>query len=368
MTAGKQIGVTTEPRAIVHRAVERIGVTRTGSSRAAVTLLPGLAATVVVALAARLASRVLPALFGEVVLAVVLGVFTANLLALPARTGPGIRFSVQRLLRLGIVLLGARLSLVDVAEIGLSALGVVALCMLGAFSCAVLVGRALSLPPRLAVLIGVGTAVCGNSAIIATAPVIAAEEREVGYAVATITLFGTLAMFVYPLLGHALALPDAVFGFWTGVAVNDTSQVVAASAAYSARARDVATVVKLVRNTLMAPLILVIAWWASRRDAIIAGGTIRKSMVKALPIFVLGFLAMALGRTVGLIDPATALLCDQAARLCILVALAGVGLSTSLAEIRSIGTRACYLGFGIAALLAVLSLVLILALGVGSAP
>ncbi len=335
----------------------------TSWSAAVNEVLPGIAAAVVIALIARLASHVVPHAIGEVLVAVLLGIVVANLVTLPRATSAGIRFSVQRVLRFGIILLGARLSLADVATIGVQALALVVICMAVAFAFAVLVGRALALPPRLAVLIAVGTAVCGNSAIVATAPVIDAEEREVGFAVATITLFGTLAVFAYPLMGQALALPDVVFGLWTGTAVNDTSQVVAASAAYSATARDVAAVVKLVRNTLMAPLILMIAWWWSRKDVRVAEGAARKGAFKAFPLFVLGFLAMALARTLGVIDPWTAGWIDEGAKLCILVALAGVGLSTHLARMRSVGPAPFYLGFGTAVLIACLSLALILGLG-----
>ena len=330
-------------------------------------IVPGFAATLIVALAARLAGRLLPPAISEVLVAVLLGLLAANLLALPRRTGPGIRFAVQRVLRFGIILIGVRLSLVDVAAIGVRALGLVVVCMAVAFAFATLVGRALRLPPRLALLIGVGTAVCGNSAIIATAPVLKAEEREVSFAVATITLFGTLAVFVYPLIGRLLGLSDPVFGVWSGVAVNDTSQVVAASAAYSSAARDVATVVKLVRNTLMAPLILLIAWLWSRSQAAVGGQAARRGALKAFPLFVLGFLGMALLRTVGVIDKATAASIDDVAKLCILLALAGVGLSTRVSQMRTVGATPFYLGLGTAALLAGLSLFLILALGLGPA-
>jgi len=286
-----------------------------------------------------------------------LGLMIASTSWLPEGTVAGIRFAQQRILRLGIILLGARLSLLDVAAIGLGTLGLVAACMAAVFAFVLLVGRLAHLPRRLVLLIGVGTAVCGNSAIIATAPVVKAEEREVSFAVATITLFGTLAVFLYPLLGNALKLSDATFGVWSGVAINDTSQVVAASAAYSPEARDVATVVKLVRNTLMAPLILLIALWWNRTAANhTLGASARQGALRAFPLFVLGFLAMALLRTVGVIDPATARLLDEAAKVCILIALAAVGLSTRVGLLRAVGPGPFYLGLGAATLLAVLSL------------
>jgi uncharacterized integral membrane protein (TIGR00698 family) len=331
-------------------------------------MLPGLGAALAVAAVARLGSAVVPRAVGEVLVAVLLGILTANLLGLPDRTAPGIRFAVHRLLRIGIVLLGARLSLADVATIGLDALGLVALCMVVAFAVALVGGRVLRLPPALALLIGVGTAVCGNSAIVATASVIEPDEREVGFAVATITLFGTLAVFVYPFMGQALGMSDAAFGLWTGLAVNDTSQVVAASAAYSPFARDVAVVVKLVRNTLMAPLLLLVAWWWSRRQASAGGQAVREGALRAFPLFVLGFLGMALARTLGLIGAETAAWLDEGAKVAILVALAGVGLSTRVAHMRAIGPTPFVLGLAAATLLAVLSLTLILALGLDPAP
>lgn len=325
-------------------------------------IAPGLLAAVAIAIVARLAAQLVPPAISEVLIAVLLGIVVANAGILPRATGPGLRFTVQRVLRLGIILLGARLSLGDVAQIGAGALGLVLLTMTAAFTFTLIASRLASLPPRLALLIGVGTAVCGNSAIVATAPVIDAEEREVSFAVATITLFGTLAVFAYPLIGHALGLASQVFGVWTGVAVNDTSQVVAASAAYSSEARDIATVVKLVRNTLMAPLIVLIAWWWGRR-ATVAEDEVRSGAFRAFPLFVLGFLFMALLRTVGVIDRSLAAPIDQVATACILVALSAVGLSTRVAQLRTIGPRPFYVGFGTAVLIAVLSLTAIVALG-----
>jgi uncharacterized integral membrane protein (TIGR00698 family) len=229
------------------------------------------------------------------------------------------------------------------------------------------VGRGLGLPPRLALLIGVGTAVCGNSAIVATAPVIKADDRDVGFAVGTITFTGTLALFLYPVIGHMLQLSDATFGVWSGVAVNDTSQVVATSAAYSVVARDIATVVKLVRNALMAPLIMLIAWWWSRSAAAGEESASGQGWLKAVPPFVLMFLAMALLRSVGLIPAGLARWLDEGAKACILLAMAGVGLSTKVRDMRAVGATPFFLGVGTAALLAVLSLVIITTLGLGAA-
>jgi uncharacterized integral membrane protein (TIGR00698 family) len=279
---------------------------------------------------------------------------------------PGLRFASQRILRLGIILLGARLSLGEIARIGLPATGLIVITMAVSFGVVLLVARAVKVEGRLAVLIAVGSAVCGNTAIVATAPVIGARAREVAYAVATITLFGTLAVFFYPAIGRALGLSQTTFGLWAGVAVHDTSQVIATGAAYGPGALDVATVVKLIRNALMAPLLLLIATvWAARSQE--AAGPTGRSLRRALPWFVLGFLALAALRTLGAISPDQAATLDLVARTLILVALAAVGLSIRVGELRETSWRPLAVGFAVALVVGLGSLVAIMSLGLGTA-
>ena len=202
----------------------------------------------------------------EVSVALLFGIVVATVAGPRLRPlTPGLAFASQRVLRLGIVLLGARLSLGEIARIGVPSTVLIVLTMAASFAIVLVVARLVRRGDRLAILIAVGSAVCGNTAIVATAPVIGARAREVAYAVATITLFGTLAVFLYPTIGRAIGLPQTSFGLWAGVAVHDTSQVIATSAAYGPDALDVATVVKLIRNALMAPLLFLIATgWAAR--------------------------------------------------------------------------------------------------------
>lgn len=312
----------------------------------------------------------------EILIALLLGLLIRNAMRLPAQIELGAKFALTRVLRLGIILLGLRLSLQDVAATGISALLLVAACITLALALAFVAGRAFNIPPRLAALIGVGTAICGNSAIVATAPVIDAREDEVSFAVAIITLFGLLAVIFYPIIGHTLALTERAFGMWAGVAVNDTSQVVAVGAAYSPLALNVATVVKLTRNTLIAPLIVLIGLVYQR------GQTKSRAVFswsKLIPWFVLGFLALTLARTVGvafgvlpqnvdrpgdLQSAASALkFFDEVAKFAILTALTGVGLSTDIRNILKIGLGPFIVGLCIAAVLAVASLSLIVASG-----
>ena len=315
---------------------------------------------------ARFVTGFLPSIVAEVSVAILLGIVVATV-AGPrmAPLAPGLAFASQRVLRFGIVLLGARLSLGEIARIGLPATGVIVVTMAASFAIVLIVARFVRVEGRLAVLIAVGSAVCGNTAIVATAPVIAARAREVAYAVATITLFGTLAVFLYPTIGRTFDVPQPSFGLWAGVAVHDTSQVIATSAAFGPDALDVATVVKLIRNALMAPLLLLIATaWAARGGETV--GSARRGIRRAVPLFVFGFLALAALRTVGVIDAGQASTLDAVARLLIVVALAAVGMSIHVGELRETSWRPLAVGFTVALVVGIGSLVAIMSLGLGA--
>ena len=351
---------------------------------------PGLVVVIIVAIVSRLLFNLMPwdvlkKTLSEVLIAIIVGLLIRNLASIPKTCEPGIKFALQRVLRFAIILLGLRLSLQAVVKTGVSALLLILVCMSVALSLAYLAGRFFKIPYRLAALIGVGTAICGNSAIVATAPVIEAKDEDVSFAVATITLFGTLAVVLYPLIGHALNLTNGAFGYWAGSAVNDTSQVVATGASYSQAALDVATVVKLTRNTLMAPLIVMIGLVYARANQKQLTGkaadATKLTLGKLVPWFVLGFLIMTLIRTMGVamnvlpqstsnpgsLKTAADILVfvDEVAKFAILMALSGIGLGTRFEEMRKTGLKPFVVGLCVAAILATLSLTLIIVFGLG---
>lgn len=326
---------------------------------------PGVLVAVAVAAMARVATTFLPPVVSEVTVAILIGLVVGRVSAVrSAPFAPGIRLAAERLLRLGIILLGARLSVSQIAGIGLPAVAIIVVTMTAALTIVLALSRMAAVDGRLAVLLAVGAAVCGNTAVVATSPVINARPRDTAYAVATVTLFGTIAVFAYPLIGHAARFGDAVFGLWAGIAINDTSQVVAASAAYSPGAFEVATVVKLIRNALMAPLLLGIAWAWNRRTG--DAGDTRAGLRRAVPLFVLGFLALSALRSVGVIDPALANTLESTARSLILVALAAVGLNVRLEELRSVGPRPLLVGLGAAVAIGAATILAISAFGLAS--
>jgi uncharacterized integral membrane protein (TIGR00698 family) len=339
-------------------------------------LLPGLTAAVAVALAARLLHALLPATWGdavgEVLLAVLGGIVIGHAVRFPASVAPGVRFAYDGVLRAGIVLLGATFSVSQIVQVGGRALGMIVALMAMALLLAHLLARATGIPPRLGSLLAVGTAVCGNSAIVATAPVIGARDDEVSFAVATNTLLGTAAVFLYPLLGHALGMTDGAYGTWAGTAVNDTSQVLAAGFAWTEGAGRLATAVKLTRNALLGLVVVGMGLLYARETAGVDKPAQRRPV---LPAFVLGFLALAVLNSTGVLPAlSTAVGRDLSAdartlsKLLVLVALAGVGLGTRLSTVRRTGLLPFLVGLVTAVAVSGTSLLLIHYLGPAGAP
>jgi uncharacterized integral membrane protein (TIGR00698 family) len=249
---------------------------------------------------------------------------------------------------------------------GASVLAILAV-VAGGLLLGTLVARRLSVRPPLSVLITVGMAICGNSAILALAPIVRSPPRETAYAVSTITVFGLVGVLLLPLVGTVLGLSDGVLGTWAGLSVNDTAQVVATGYAFSPPAGDIATVVKLTRNLAILPVLLGATWFAVRAAGPAApdgAGSPLRLVARAVPWFVLGFVVFAALRSAGLLDGVgptggtLADLCSTAATLLILVALAGVGLSTDIRAMLGVGSRPLLLGASIWVALVVLGLAL----------
>ena len=296
------------------------------------SVLPGLAWVAAIAGAARLVEFAGPPWVSETIVALVAGVLIASWIKLPSATSAGIAFAQHRLLRLAIVLLGGQVSLHAIAGIGVTSIGTIIFAMIAAMTLTFSLAAIVGIRSQLTLLIAVGAAICGNTAILATAPLIGARGRDVALAMVGVTLVGGISVVAYPLIGYALSLPDPVFGLWAGIAINDTSQVIAAAAAYSPPALEVATIVKLVRNALLGPLLILIAWGYARQSRREASHTVGQG--QRIPLFVVGFALMSAMRTIGLLDETGAAVLGTVARALILVGLAGVGLATRLDTLR----------------------------------
>ena len=236
--------------------------------------------------------------------AIVLGLLLRNTLPLPASLAPGLKFATTNILRAGIVLVGIRLSVFDVLNLGIAGLPVVLAAITTGVVFVTWFNKRLGLPPRLGTLIAAGTSICGVTAIVSTAPAIEADEREVAYAVANVVAFGLIGMLVYPYLAHSLLSTSESIGLFLGTAIHDTSQVMGAALTYQQVYGDdvvlrVATVTKLTRNIFLAVVIPVLAWMhmRSQRKSVGAGGV--GGVTKLVPGFVVGFVAMAIVRSIG---------------------------------------------------------------------
>ena len=311
----------------------------------------------------------------DIMMAIIIGMLVANLLRLPEGMQPGLKFCSSTILRIGIMMLGIRLSLLGAGQFTLVALPFV----IGAIAIGLLtvglIGRSMGLSKQLSGLIAVGTSICGCTAIVATAPLIKAKESEVSYAIACITVFGVAAMFLYPVLAHQVfETQPELAGLFLGVSIHETAQVAGAGMMYEAQynapvALDIATVTKLVRNLCMIAVIPLVGilFGSQQRE----GETSKINFLAMIPWFIVGFALMSAIRTVGdmgdrafgVLDPAQwqhiVLFIREAAERCLLVAMAAVGLTSMFGGIIKIGMRPFALGLFAALLIGGVSFVLI---------
>ena len=278
---------------------------------------------------------------GGPVFAILIGACIAAFWQVPAALRPGIVFSSKSLLQWSIVLLGAHLSLSEIAQGGERSLPVMLGTMVVVLVLAVVVGRALGLDRNLRRLLGVGTAICGGSAIAAVSSVVEADASDISYALGAVFLFNVVAVIVFPPLGHLMQMTQSAFGLWAGTAINDTSSVVAAAFAYGHDAGQNAVIVKLTRTTLIVPIVLFYVW---RRYKQLREEGRKVQWLKILPLFVVWFLLAAALNSFGLIPAAVQGPLQQVALFAIVVALAGVGLGTDIEKIKSAGLRPLLLG------------------------
>lgn len=310
-----------------------------------------------------------------VTVALPLGMLIGNAAKLPERLRRGIRYAVKSILTAGIILLGARLDFGDVMRVGAPALLISAAQVALLFLLALSLRRIFGIGEKQATLLGIGTAICGGSAVIATGPVIEAEEKDVAFAVATVSFLGLITMFLLPPLGKALQMEPHAFGVWAGLAIHQTPQVVAAGFTYAPDAGQSATLVKLARVCLLAPLVLALSLLYRKKNH---GGSRRKlGLTDFLPPMVLGFLSLAVAHSLGLIPaidvkfpnrPALGmdllLLAKQVSAFAIAMGMAAVGLETSFRSLRTIGIRPILAGVSLATVGVLFSFIAVRVIGI----
>jgi len=292
--------------------------------------------------------------------AILIGLVISNVFGLADIFKPGVA-TYEFWLKAGIVLLGSRFLLGDVAKLGGVSLVLVAIEIAGSLALMTFLGRLFGLKPKLTTLLAVGSAVCGVSAIIATQGAIDADEEDSSFAIAAILALGAIALFTFPLIGHSLHMSDHAYGIWAGLAVDNTAEATAAGALYSDAAAKLAVLTKTTRNALIGFVVLAYAiYWASKGQA--KNVTDKAAFLwQKFPKFVLGFLLISLLATVGFFtkDQNTSL--ANLSRWAFLLTFAGVGLRTNFREMRKQGLRPFAVGFIGEVVIAVFTLALVIA-------
>jgi len=299
---------------------------------------------------------------GAPVIGLVLGVLITVVRRPNRRLTPGIAFCSHQVLQVAVAALGLQLTLGKALAAGAQSLpvllGTLAICLVAA----VVVGRFLKVRSSLRTLVGVGTAICGASAIAAVTPIIDAAAADVAYALSTVFVFNAIAVVLFPLVGHGLAMSQQAFGLFAGTAINDTSSVVAAGSVYGADAGQHAVVVKLTRTLFIIPICVGLALWRRRRRASTRARMPR--VTHMVPWFLVAFVSAS--ALVSVVPPSAALrdAFNAVALFLIAVALVAIGLTTDLAGVRATGPRPLLLGAVLWVVVSVSSLLLAAASGI----
>jgi len=296
--------------------------------------------------------QAVPMLGGPIV-GILTGLVITNLWKNQGSFVKGIKVSSKRVLQMAIVLFGFQMNLATVFAMGQGAIVLILAVIATAFVVAYFLGRLMDVPYNEKMLIGVGTAICGGSAIAATAPVLGASDKEVVRAISTIFLFNVVAAFLFPILGRAMGMDDITFGMWAGAAINDTSSVVAAGYVYSDAAGDIATIVKLTRTIMIIPVVFVITLIRQAKG----GEKTSANVMQSFPWFVLAFLLASVINTTGVLPVEATAFWGRMGRFLIVTAMVAIGFGCNIKELIKGGKRpillgmACSLSVGLVALL-----------------
>ncbi len=306
--------------------------------------LPGLGLVAAISVAAWILGGWVPVIGGPV-FGIVLGMAVQLALRPGERFDAGFRYAGKQVLQLAVILLGTGLSLAQIVHTGAASLPVMLGTMAAALVGAWVFGRLLGVDGDLRAMIGVGTGICGASAVAAVAGVLEAGELDVAYAISTIFLFNVVAVLLYPAIGHAIGFGQHAFGLWAGTAINDTSSVVAAAYTYGRVAGNYAVVVKLTRTTLILPIALALAVQRLRHNRRAADGQrLRIRWRTLVPWFIVLFLVAAVANTLGVFSPAVEHLLGRVALFLIVMALTGIGLSARFGAMKRTGVKPLLLG------------------------
>lgn len=287
---------------------------------------------------------------GGPVFAILIGMVAALFWKDQGSAKPGVTFTSKKILQLAVILLGFGMNLSNVMKVGAQSLPIIVSTITTSLVVSFLLYKLMKMDAKISTLIGVGSSICGGSAIAATAPVIGADDEEIAQSISVIFLFNVIAALIFPTLGAALGLSNEGFGLFAGTAINDTSSVTAAAAAWDgihgSNTLDTAAIVKMTRTLAIIPITLVLAFVRTRKEEKNAAGTGTKvSLKKIFPWFVLFFLVASIVTTLLPIPVAVTALLKNASKFFIVMAMAAIGLNTDIVKLVKTGAKPIFMGF-----------------------
>lgn len=342
------------------------------------SLCPGILLCLVIAVPAWFLGRALEVVGGPV-FAILIGMIVAAFWKEKGIFAKGITFTSKKVLQYAVILLGFGLNLGTVISVGKTSLPVIVATIATSLAVSFVLCKALKIPGKISVLVGVGSSICGGSAVAATAPVIEADDEEIAQAISVIFLFNIIAALIFPTLGGLLGLSNEGFALFAGTAINDTSSVTAAASSWDSihgsgtAVLDAATIVKLTRTLAIIPITLVLALWRTRKES---GHGVK--IGKIFPFFILYFVAASIITTVcnyaigqgvfsagaaDFITGAFAFL-KQVSKFFIVMAMGAIGLNTDLVKLVKSGGKPILMGFCCWVAIAAVSLLVQHALGI----
>ena len=328
--------------------------------------LLGIVICFAVAAASVLLERLIPGeLLGASIIALFMGTII-NSFFHPAWIKPALKFTSKKILKAAIILLGASLSVSTIVSVGKMTFFVMVFTFAMCFGAGNLIRKLFGLNWKLGNLISAGTGICGGSAVAAIAPVIDAEDKDIAFAMSSTFLFDMVMVALYPLMGKALGLSDIAYGIWAGTSVNDTASVVASGYAFSEAAGDFATMVKLTRTIAIIPTVLVFAYigvLVKKKEMKASGDGKKVDMMKIIPLFIGGFLLLAIVNSLGLIPAVLSGLMKRTSKFLMVTALAAIGLSTSITDFKKAGLKPMFYGVTIDTLVTLTALAVIWGMG-----
>lgn len=279
---------------------------------------------------------------------------------------PALKFTSKKILKLAIILLGASLSINTIMSVGSMTFFVMLFTFAMCFGAGNLIRKFFGLNWKLSNLISAGTGICGGSAVAAIAPVIDADDKDIAFAMSSTFLFDMVMIAVYPIMGRLLGMSDIAYGIWAGTSVNDTASVVASGYAFSEAAGDLATMVKLTRTIAIIPTVLVFAYIGTRikrREIQTANPGEKVNLLKIIPWFICGFLALAVLNSIGCIPTDVSAVIKSASKFLMVTALAAIGLGTSITDFKKAGFAPMLYGITIDTLVTLTALGVIWCMG-----